>query len=133
MQQNNRFFTDIADSKYISLTTYYKSGKGVSTPVEFVLKEDKIYVNTRKDSYKVKRIKNSSKAKIAPCTMRGKIKGQEIEVLVRILPDSENSDAVEAFQEKYSGFFFKVMTTLFFWRKQHERIYIEIIPAGNGN
>jgi PPOX class probable F420-dependent enzyme len=125
---SSKYFDFLTKEKYISLTTYYKSGRGVATPVEFVNKGIKLYINTRKDSYKVKRVKVNKKAKIAPCTMRGKLTGELKDVMIRLLSDDENSDAIRAFEEKYSGIFFKIINLLFFWRKKHKRVYLEITP-----
>ncbi|MFW9780364.1 MAG: PPOX class F420-dependent oxidoreductase [Candidatus Heimdallarchaeota archaeon] len=116
------------NEKFISLTTYYKSGRGVATPVEFVTGGDKLFVSTRKDSYKVKRIRNENKAEIAPCTMRGKEKEPKKSVFVRVLSGGEDKEAKTAFKEKYSGFFYKLIGKLTFWRQKEERVYLEIIP-----
>ncbi|MFW9856231.1 MAG: PPOX class F420-dependent oxidoreductase [Candidatus Thorarchaeota archaeon] len=128
MNENQAFFSFLDNEKFISLTTYYKSGRGVATPVEFVIRDSKLLVNTRKDSYKVKRIRNENKAEIAPCTMRGKEKDPKKSVYVRILPEGEDEDAKIAFEEKYSGFFYKLVSKLTFWRQQEERVYLEIVP-----
>ena len=106
------YFDFLENERFISLTTYYKSGRGVATPVEFVNKGDLLYINTRKDSYKVKRVKVNDRAKIAPCTMRGKITGESKDVSIRLLTDDDNSDAIQAFEEKYSGIFFKIVNLL---------------------
>ena len=49
----------------------------VATPVWFGEDEDKIYVMTRSDSGKYKRIRNNPQVLVAPCTMRGKITGPD--------------------------------------------------------
>ncbi|MHA1976619.1 MAG: PPOX class F420-dependent oxidoreductase [Candidatus Hodarchaeales archaeon] len=128
MNQNTHPFDYLAGHRTISLTTYYKSGKGVATPVEFVRKNDRLYVSTRKDSYKVKRLRNNSDAKIAPCTMRGKIKGPEIKVNVLIIPKENEQFAFETMKEAIN-LFYKIaigISKLAFWRKEVERVYLEI-------
>ncbi len=109
------------------MTTYYKSGKGVTTPVEFVRSGDRLFVSTKKASYKVKRIRNDSNATIAPCTMRRKITGPQTNVQVRILPDEEENIAREALKPLYQGFFYKILSKLTFWRNKDERVYLDII------
>ena len=79
----------IRGQKYISLTTFRKNGVAVPTPIWFGEKDDKLYVMTRSDSGKYKRIKNNPKVRIAPCTMRGKITGPEFEVTARVLPTED--------------------------------------------
>lgn len=127
-------FIHLKNKKYISLKTFYKSGKGVTTPVEFVEKSGKLYVNTRKKSWKVKRIQGNPKAIIAPCTIRGKILGEEMDVTVRILSnDEEVIIAKHALNEKFNKGFNKIMRFLFiffrklqFWKKPEERIFLKI-------
>jgi len=77
MTTQNGYFDFLNQEKYISLTTYYKNGRGVATPVEFIISGNRLFISTRKDSYKVKRIQNNKNAEITPCTMRGKIKGSD--------------------------------------------------------
>ncbi len=125
MSRNNKF-NYLKGKRTISLTTYYKSGKAVATPVEFVHHENKLFVSTRKDSYKVKRLKRNSNAVIAPCTMRGKITGPETEVKVRILSADEEEVAREALKSLYSGFFSKIFVKLTSWRDKSERVFLEI-------
>ena len=63
--------------KYISLTTFRKTGAPVPTPVWFGEQDGKLYVMTRSDMGKTKRIRNNPQVKVAPCTMRGKVTGPE--------------------------------------------------------
>lgn len=128
---NEHKFDYLKGKRTISLTTYYKSGKGVATPVEFVRREDKLYVSTRITSYKVKRLKNNSNALIAPCTMRGKIQGPQTNVQVRILPEEEDDSARETMKELYQGFFPKTLLKLTSWRDKEERVYLEISAINN--
>ena len=51
--------------KYISLETFKKNGQGVKTPVWFVLQNDAFYVYTEADSWKVKRIRNNPRVRVA--------------------------------------------------------------------
>jgi PPOX class probable F420-dependent enzyme len=119
-------FDYLNGKRTISLTTYYKSGKAVATPVEFVQHGDKLFVSTSKDSYKVKRLKYNQNAVIAPCTMRGKITGPETKVQVRILPTDEEEIARDALKALYSGFFSKILFKLMSWRDKSESIFLEI-------
>ena len=75
----------IQGRKYISLTTFRKSGVPVYTPVWFGESNGKLYVKTRNDSGKYKRIRNNSAVKVAPCSARGKVTGPEFSGLARIL------------------------------------------------
>ena len=68
---------EIRGQKYISLATFRKNGLVVNTPVWFAEQGEKLYVMTRSDSGKYKRIRNNPQIKVAACTMGGKITGPE--------------------------------------------------------
>jgi PPOX class probable F420-dependent enzyme len=93
---------DIRNHKYISLTTFRKSGIPVATPVWFAERGGKLYVVTEKKSGKSKRIRNNAVVKLAPCTFRGKIIGPEFAGRARILPEGEESTvARQIIRQKY--------------------------------
>ena len=91
----------IAEQRYISLTTFRKTGVGVPTPVWFGEDNDKLYVMTRHDLGKAKRIRNNPQVKVAPCTIRGKVTGSEFTATARILPPEEHKHARETINRKY--------------------------------
>jgi PPOX class probable F420-dependent enzyme len=91
----------IRGQKYISLTTLRKDGSKVATPVWFGEDGDKLYVMTRSDLGKTKRIRNNPHVRVAPCTVRGKVTGPEYAALARILPPEEHAHAREAINRKY--------------------------------
>ena len=91
----------IRNQKYISLTTFRKSGVGVATPVWFGEQDDKLYVMTRSDMGKTKRIRNKPQIKVAPCTIRGKVTGPEFSATARILAVEKHKYAREAINRKY--------------------------------
>lgn len=91
----------IAGQKYISLTTFRKSGAGVPTPVWFGEEDGKLYVMTRGDMGKTKRIRNNPQVKVAPCTMRGKVTGSQFAAQAHILPREEHQHARESINRKY--------------------------------
>jgi PPOX class probable F420-dependent enzyme len=91
----------ITGQKYISLTTFRKTGAGVATPVWFGEEGDKLYVMTRSDMGKTKRIRNNPQVKIAPSTIRGKVTGREFAATARILPPEEHQHARQSINRKY--------------------------------
>jgi PPOX class probable F420-dependent enzyme len=93
--------SEIRGQKYISLATFRKNGEKVATPVWFGEDGNKLYVMTRSDMGKIKRIRNNPQVRVAPCTMRGKITGAEYAALARILPPEEHAHAREAINRKY--------------------------------
>lgn len=91
----------IKGQKYISLTTFRKTGVGVPTPVWFGEEDAKLYVMTRSDMGKSKRIRNNPQVKIAPCSIRGKVTGPEFAATARTLPPEEHNRARQAINRKY--------------------------------
>ena len=87
--------------KYISLKTFRKNGVGVATPVWFGEADDKLYVMTRSDMGKTKRIRNNPKVTVASCTIRGILTGAEFPATARILPPEEHARARQAINRKY--------------------------------
>jgi uncharacterized protein len=91
----------IRGQKYISLTTFRRNGVGVATPVWFGEEDGKLYVMTRSDMGKTKRIRNNPQVKVAPCTIRGKVTGGDIAATARLLPAEEHARARQAINRKY--------------------------------
>jgi uncharacterized protein len=93
--------TELHNRKYLSLATFRKNGVAVRTPVWFAEENDKLYVMTRGDSGKLKRIRNNPVIKVAPSTIRGKITGHEFPGRARLLPEQDWAHARELIRSKY--------------------------------
>ncbi len=91
----------IRGQKYISLATFRKSGAKVATPVWFGEDGEKLYVMTRSDMGKTKRIRNNPQLTVAPCSIRGKVTGPESAATARILPMDEQAHARQTINRKY--------------------------------
>lgn len=61
----------VGDSKFVSLTTFRRSGEPVSTPVWIGRDGDELVVTTPGGSGKVKRLRNSGRIELRPCSRRG--------------------------------------------------------------
>ena len=92
---------EIRGQKYISLTTFRKTGAAVATAVWFGEQDDKLYVMTRSDMGKTKRIRNNSQVRVAPCTIRGKVTGPEFAATARLLPPDDFARARKSIDRKY--------------------------------
>jgi PPOX class probable F420-dependent enzyme len=93
--------TELGYAKYISLTTYRKSGEAVTTPVWTVPIDDKIYVSTGSNTGKVKRLRNNEQVKVALCDMRGKNVGPSHKATARLIPYSEHPEFRDLVLRKY--------------------------------
>ena len=112
-------FDYLRREKYIDLVTYRRSGVPVHTPVWFAEKEGLLYVMTRSDSGKAKRIRNNPSVEVAPSTIRGKRTGAGVAGVARVFDDPEM--ARRLIRRKY------LLARLPIWSKQN--IYLEIRPA----
>jgi hypothetical protein len=88
-------FDDLAQERYISLTTFKRDGTPVSTPVWVAGENGQLLVWTAADSWKVKRIKRDSHVRIAPCTARGKVRGDALDGAATIVPDPSQVEKLE--------------------------------------
>ncbi len=93
--------SSIHGQRYISLGTYRRNGEKVATPVWFGENGDKLYVMTRSEMGKMKRIRNNPQVAVAPSTIRGKVTGAEVAAVARILPPEEHAHAHETVNRKY--------------------------------
>ena len=98
---------EIKSEKYISLETYRKNGQSVKSPVWFVIENDLLYVITRSQTGKVKRLKNNLQVKFALCTIKGKVTGEWISGTAKILDANQTKKAVKMRDKKY-GFMAKI-------------------------
>jgi hypothetical protein len=87
--------------KYLSITTYKRDGTGVATPVWFVQKDDRLLVQTGVASGKVKRIHHNPAVQVAACTARGRLRGQQVSGVARVLSGPETDDAKRLIMRKY--------------------------------
>lgn len=99
--------SQLAGEKYISIETYRKSGQPVRTPVWFAESGGILYVRTSDDTGKYKRIRNDSSVQVAPCGMRGKVKGEWVKAEARIVSDDEKERAYKMLEKKY-GLIYKM-------------------------
>ncbi len=98
---------EIESKKCISLETYRKNNQPVRTPVWFVIKNDLIYVVTRDQTGKAKRLRNNLQVKIATCNFKGKVSGEWVSGTAKILSEDETKEVVMWRDKKY-GFMAKI-------------------------
>jgi PPOX class probable F420-dependent enzyme len=115
------------DSRYMNLSTYRKSGVPVDTPVWFAEESGRLYVFSAGNAGKVKRLRNSSRARIAPCDMRGGLLGEWQEAEAVLVNDpAEIARAHSALRKKYG---WQMLLTDFFSRltgRIHQRAFIAV-------
>jgi uncharacterized protein len=118
----------LVGEKYINLETYRKNGQGVRTPVWFVERDKDdgsvLYVRTSDDTGKYKRVRKNPSVQIAPCDMRGTVKGKWIKGEARIAGEEEKLKAFKMLEKKY-GLLYK-MTRMFLSSKNYVVIAIHV-------
>ena len=98
----NQLLFDPAEEQYVSLATYRRNGKEVSTPVWIAKAEECYYVFSEGKAGKVKRICANGKSRLAACTFRGDIRSSWLETNARIVTEAQFIErAYVALQEKY--------------------------------
>ena len=69
------------------LATFRRTGAEVRTPVWFAAADGKLYLFTAGESGKVKRLRHSSRARVAPSDMRGRVHGEWRDAAARIVTE----------------------------------------------
>lgn len=93
--------SQFANQNYLNMESYRKSGEAIRTPLWFVQDGDVLYFYTVAHSFKVKRLKNNPRIRIAPCDMRGNLKGDWVDATARVLDTAEASHADNLLNQKY--------------------------------
>ncbi len=114
-------FNSLRGHNYIDLVTFRRSGVGVYTPVWFAEVGGKLYVMTRSDSGKMKRIRNNPQVEVAACSARGRRLGPAISATARLAADQ---------QAGRSAIRLKYWLARIPWVWSSKNVYLEIVPAG---
>ena len=91
-------------AKYISLETFRKTGTGVRTPVWFAADPaapQNFYLYSEADAGKVKRIRNNPHVRVAPCDIRGNVRGAWIDGQARLIDGAEADKGQDLLRQKY--------------------------------
>ncbi|MET9568894.1 PPOX class F420-dependent oxidoreductase [Streptomyces virginiae] len=101
---------ELGSARYVSLTTFRKDGTPVATPVWAVADGGELYVWTRSDSWKVKRIRNDGRVTLAPCDVRGRVEegAPVVEGRARLLDDEGLRRVRKLMSRKYTWQFWAV-------------------------
>ena len=135
MAMNETGFAALKGQKYLNLETFRKSGEGVRTPIWFAADPSadlasqaaKLYIYTVDNTGKVKRIRNNSRVKVAPCDMRGNLLGEWMDARAEIVTGEEAVHGMRLLNKKYWP---RKQIMAFFARfSRGERIVIAISPA----
>jgi len=94
-------FTYLYPYEFALLTTFRKNGLAVPTAMWFAHDQGKLYMVTSATVGKIKRIRNSGRVLLAPCDVRGKVLGAQIEAYAHELPPAQHEYANTLLASKY--------------------------------
>ena len=91
----------ILQAQYVALTTYRLDGRAVVTPVWAAEREGRLLIFSNPAAGKMKRLRNSPRASVAPCTWNGTLTGTPLPATARILATDELGGMWGALTKKY--------------------------------
>lgn len=122
-------FDALEGHRYIALTTYRRSGEGITTPVWFARVGDKLHVVTDIESGKAKRIRNNPEVALAPSDFQGRSRGGSVDAVARIMDESESEIADRALREKYGWQYRTFGLVIRLLGKSANHAFLEISPV----
>ena len=92
----------LSRARYLCLATFRRSGVAVETPVWFAPHQGRLYVFSEATAGKVKRLRNDPRARVAPCNVSGRRRGEWIEARAsRVESVDVEATAYRALRAKY--------------------------------
>ncbi len=114
-------------AEYLNLATFRKNGDKVATPIWAAPAGSAFYAFSEGKAGKVKRLKNSSKALLAPCTVSGKSLGTWHDAQAFVVNDAEEiQTAYRALKAKYGWKVSALNVLAKVGRKYHKRAILRI-------
>jgi PPOX class probable F420-dependent enzyme len=125
-------FASLQSHKYLNLETFRKNGQAVRTPVWFAAEPaadvpQTLYVYSTADSGKAKRIHNTSRVRLAPCDMRGNLRGDWFDARATIVTGVEATRGMRLLDQKYLPW--KQLLGFFASFSRQARVVFAIRPA----
>jgi PPOX class probable F420-dependent enzyme len=117
--------------RYLSLATFRRDGRAVSTPIWFAAdKEGALYAFSAGDAGKVKRLRNSPRARVAACDARGRVHGEWCEARGYLVADAaQRARADELLHGKYGWLMWLADAGSRLTGRHAKRMYLRIEPA----
>lgn len=95
-------WNELAQQKYVLLTTYKKDGTPVGTPVWVAPDGDRLVVWTNPKTWKVKRLRRNAAVTLQACDNRGRPKDTEVSAgTARILDEAGTERVRDLIARKY--------------------------------
>jgi PPOX class probable F420-dependent enzyme len=124
--------TRLSGERFVSLTTYKRSGEAVATPMWIVRDGAQLSVWTPADSWKVKRARRDPRVTLRACGRTGKVaSGQPVLAgTAEVVTDPGEVSRVETLVKQKYGLEFRVMTFIetIAARGRKSRVLLRISP-----
>ncbi|WP_258725298.1 PPOX class F420-dependent oxidoreductase [Cellulomonas sp. NS3] len=127
-------FTALGDERFVSLTTFRRTGEPVSTPVWVVRDGDTLLVTTPDDSGKVKRLRHTARVELRPCSRSGSVPDGAVPVpgdAELVTDPTEVARLSDLFQDRY-GLEYRafMLVERLAARRQKPRVIVRITAEG---
>jgi PPOX class probable F420-dependent enzyme len=128
MNKTSNDFSGFQSQKYMNIETFRRSGDGVRTPVWFVESGGALFLLTRGDSGKVKRLRHNKAVQVAPCKMDGEVIGDWFAGEATFVESEEAVKSIKSlFDEKYGAI--SRLTNVFSRLQRKKRVFIKVVPG----
>jgi PPOX class probable F420-dependent enzyme len=117
------------EQRTILLTTFKRDGTAVASPVNIAVDGDRAFIRTWSTAGKAKRLRHTSRARIAPSTFRGRVTGPAINVEVRPADRQDEERARQMLRHKYPVMH-GVLVPLAHRLKHYQTVHYEVRPVG---
>lgn len=121
----------LSDQRFVSLTTFRKSGQPVSTPVWVGWDRDALIVTTPRSSGKVKRLRDDPSVELRPCSRTGRVDADAVPIhgTAAVLTDSSTHIRLTGLiSRKYGLEYLVVMGIERLSRSHSDRVILRITP-----
>ena len=121
---------EMADHRFVSLTTFRRTGAPVASPVWIARDGAALVVTTIADSGKVKRLRRDPRVELRPCSRRGVGADDAPSVSAVASIEAPSAGAVDALRRKY-GLEYRSITTVekVLRRGTWERVILRIVAG----
>jgi uncharacterized protein len=107
-------FAALGGERFLSLTTFRKSGERVSTPMWVVRDGDALIMFTPQESGKVKRLRNSPRVEVRPCNRFGRVKDgvEPVGGVAEVLTDGDSLERATGMILRKYGLWYRVVMAI---------------------
>jgi len=123
---------ELGAETYVSLATFRRDGREVRTPVWIAPHDGVLYIYTNAKSGKVKRLRRTPRARLAPCDARGRLAGDArwSDAAARVVDDPALQErAFAALRAKYGWQMALLVAGAKLSGKWRDRAIVELRPA----